>query len=80
VQRNRLHKSTNRKGALMFYVSGLVPYGPLAPRRVYDNPPVITTVSRWPRLGRLASSAASRAAHGKPQARTTSPAASGSCS
>ena len=55
------------------FVAGLALYDSVAPRRVYDNPPVIVSVPRWPRLRTLAATAGALGTHGR---RATAPAAS----
>jgi hypothetical protein len=58
----------------MFHLVSDIPYNPTAPRRVYDNPPFMVEVPRWPRLARRAASIQGRATHRGRQARATSPA------
>jgi hypothetical protein len=56
----------------MFFVSGIPSY-PVAPRRIYDNPPFVVPAPRWSRLGRLAAAVGALATLGRREARTTSP-------
>jgi hypothetical protein len=58
---------------MFYFISGVTPSSAVAPRRIYDNPPVLDSAPRWARLDRLAAAVGARAPLGRTQVRATSP-------